>query len=218
MRCPLCGGPAQPFAASTRKTSRTYHRCGSCGFVALAPSARLSRAEEKARYLLHDNDPADRGYRDFVGDFVRRAIIPFAAPGDAILDFGSGPRPLLAATLAELGYHCDLYDPCFAATRAWRRRTYGLVALHEVAEHIAKPGAELAFLAGRVAPGGAIAIRTRFQPSLEEDFDAWWYRMDPAHVSFYTPSCLERFFGGFGFVLAFLAPPDTIVFRKTALG
>lgn len=217
MRCPLCGAKARPFTALTRKTSRRYYRCEACGFVALAPGARLTKPEEKARYLLHDNDPANQGYRDFVDGFARQAIIPFVAPRAHALDFGSGPRPLLAPQLAERGYRCDLYDPYFAPTRAWRRRSYDAIALHEVAEHIANPGATLGFLAGRVAPGGVIAIRTRFQPSEPRDFDAWWYRMDPTHISFYTSSCLERFFGERGFIVAGRVAFDTIVFRKTIL-
>jgi hypothetical protein len=217
LRCPLCGGRAAPFIAATRKTSRRYYRCESCGFVALAPGQRPTAAAAKARYLLHDNDPEDKGYREFVSAFANRALIPHIAPGARVLDFGSGPRPLLAPLLSDLGYRCDLYDPLFAKTRAWRKRTYDAIALHEVAEHLAHPGAALDFLARRVAPGGVIAIRTRFLADQWLDFDQWWYRMDPTHLSFYTPVSLERFFAERGFALASLEAPDTIVFRKTGV-
>jgi hypothetical protein len=217
LRCSLCGGRAAPFIAVTRKTSSRYYRCETCGFIALAPGERPAAAAAKARYLLHDNDPEDKGYREFVSGFVCRAIIPNAAPGARILDFGSGPRPLLATLLFERGFSCDLYDPNFARTRAWRRRTYDVVVLHEVAEHLANPGVTLAFLAERVAPGGAIAIRTRFPPTRDQDFAQWWYRMDPTHVSFYTPGSLARFFANRGFAHALLEEPDTIVFRKTGV-
>ena len=217
MRCPLCGQRSAAFNAATRKTSRRYYRCETCGFVALAPGQRPAYAAAKARYLLHDNDPDDEGYRNFMGGFVSDAILPYIAPGARVLDFGSGPRPALAALLASLGHPGDLYDPHFAKTRAWRRRLYEAIALHEVAEHLAAPGATLGILAARVAPGGVIAIRTRFLPERSQDFAEWWYRMDPTHVSFYEPRSLERFFGGRGFSLARLDNPDTIVFRKTGV-
>lgn len=217
LRCPLCGERAAPFAAATRKTSRRYHRCESCGFVALAPGERPTAAAAKARYLLHENDPENQGYRDFVSAFAGSAVIPHIAPGARVLDFGSGPRPLLAPLLSGLGYRCDLYDPNFAKTRAWRRRTYDAVVLHEVAEHLADPGAALGLLAERVVPGGIVAIRTRFLPEREDDFADWWYRMDPTHMSFYTPASLERFFGLRGFALENLDAPDTIVLRKTGI-
>lgn len=217
MRCPLCGGPAAAFTAATRKTSRRYYRCEACGFVTLAPGQRPACAAAKARYLLHDNDPEDRGYGEFLSGFASNAILPFIAPGARVLDFGSGPRPALAALLASLGHPCDLYDPHFAKTRAWRRRLYEAIVLHEVAEHLAAPGATLGILAERVAPGGVIAIRTRFLPERGQDFDDWWYRMDPTHVSFYEPRSLERFFCHRGFGLARLDAPDTIVFRKIAV-
>lgn len=217
LRCSLCGGRAAPFLAATRKTSRRYYRCESCGFVALAPSQRPAAAAAKARYLLHDNDPEDKGYREFVSAFASHAVMPYIAPGALALDFGSGPRPLLASLLSASGCRCDLYDPHFAKTRAWRKRTYDAIALHEVAEHLANPGATLDFLAERVAQGGIIAIRTRFLADQGQDFAQWWYRMDPTHLSFYTPSSLERFFAERGFALASLEAPDTIVFRKTGV-
>jgi hypothetical protein len=214
LRCPLCGGRSAPFIASTRKTSSRYYLCGICGFIALAPGERPTASAAKARYLLHDNDPEDPGYRKFVSDFASQAIIPYIAPGARILDFGSGPRPLLAELLSERGFACDIYDPNFARTRAWRRRTYEAVALHEVAEHLADPGATLGLLAERVAPCGILALRSRFPPGQRQDFAQWWYRMDPTHISFYTPDSLERFFAGRAFALAFFKEPDTIVFRK----
>lgn len=217
LRCPLCGGRAAPFIAATRKTSRRYHRCEVCGLITLAPSQRPTAAAAKARYLLHDNNPEDEGYREFVSAFANRALIPNIAPGARVLDFGSGPRPLLAPLLSDLGYRCDLYDPHFAKTRAWRKRTYDAIALHEVAEHLANPGATLGILADLIAPGGIIAIRTRFLADQGPDFAQWWYRMDPTHLSFYTPSSLERFFAERGFALASFEAPDTIVFRKTGV-
>ena len=209
--CPLCGGSAASFGVKTGSSIIGYRRCEGCGFIGMEPSDRLSPAEEKARYLLHRNDAANRGYSDFLRAFIDKALAPFKKPGARILDFGSGPIPVLAEMTAGMGYRCDRYDPFFARTRSWEDRFYEAILLHEVAEHLREPGKVLSTLAGRVARGGILAIRTRFQPEAAEDFQNWWYRMDRTHVGFFTPSCLVKFFESRGFTILLLEKPDILV-------
>ncbi|TXT49267.1 MAG: 2-polyprenyl-3-methyl-5-hydroxy-6-metoxy-1 4-ben zoquinolmethylase [Spirochaetes bacterium] len=71
-------------------------------------------------------------------------------------------------------------------------------------------------LVPRLGPGGIFAIRTRFPPQEEARFAAWWYRMDPTHVSFYSPESLGRFLGNRGFDLVARFEPDCLVFRMIA--
>jgi len=210
----MCEGRAALFALNWKKTALCYHRCGYCGFVFLADRHIVSRAQEKTRYLLHRNDPPSPGYTDFLRAFLAQALLPYKDPGSRILDFGSGPAPVLAEMLKALGYVCDRYDPIFARTRSWRRRSYDAILLHEVAEHIRSPGSVYSTLAGLIVPGGIIALRTRFLPSSMDEFPGWWYRMDPTHIGFYTAECLTRYFERKGFSLLALARPDIIVFRK----
>lgn len=213
MKCSMCGEPMKVFSLSTKKSTLAYHRCERCGFICLGKQHLVTQAEEKARYLLHRNDMSNPGYVAFLRSFIMKAVAPFKAPGCLVLDFGSGPAPVLAAMLEEAGYRCDLYDPVFAKTRAWRKRRYDAILLHEVAEHMRSPGTSLAFLATRVDEGGIIAIRTRFLPESMEDFGSWWYRMDPTHVSFYTVRCLVEYFTARGFSLLSSSAPDIIVFK-----
>lgn len=210
----MCDGTVLSFVPRAQKRELCYYRCDTCGFVFLARRHIIAKSKEKARYLLHKNDPSDSGYLDFLHSFLAKAFIPYAKPGGRVLDFGSGPSPVLAEILRDKGFQCDRYDPIFARTRSWRKRCYGAILLHEVAEHIRNPGTVFSALAERIDPGGVIAIRSRFLPSMD-DFPTWWYRMDSTHVSFFTPDCLIRFFGGKGFSLLVLADPDTIVLRKT---
>ena len=210
----MCGLATQPFPVSTKKSARMYHRCDRCGFISLASRHFLSPADEKARYLLHKNDESNAGYLDFLRLFLRSALIPYKKPGSLVLDFGSGPSPQLAKMAAAIGYRCDLYDPIFAKTRSWRQRDYDAILLHEVIEHLRRPSNVLSLLTARIKTGGVLAIRTRFLPGITGDFSSWWYRMDPTHVSFFTPASLTDFFSPKGFSLISLQEPDIIIFRN----
>lgn len=216
MKCRLCGASAAALVFTTKKAARTYLRCGACGFVGLARGHFPSREEEKTRYLLHKNSANDLGYLDFLKSFIESTILPYAIPGGKILDYGSGPRPVLSEILARLGYECDIYDPIFAKTRLWKSRRYSAVLLHEVAEHLHDPKDSFESLAGLVVPGGIIAIRTRFLPLDAGDLKSWWYRMDSTHVSFFSPRSLALFFEQKGFSTLYCRYPDMIVFRKSA--
>lgn len=209
--CPLCGHIVSPLRLKTGSSTIGYRRCEACGFIGMEPSDRLSRADEKARYLLHRNDLANSGYVDFLGAFIQRALTPFKHPGARILDFGSGPSPLLAELTTRLGYTCDIHDPFFAPTRSWKNRAYDAILIHEVAEHLHEPGIVFSTLTERVAVGGIIAIRTRFLPEATEDFHDWWYRLDRTHVSFFSASCLAKFFKTRGFTILSVEKPDIIV-------
>lgn len=116
--------------------------------------------------------------------------------------------------LEERAYACDRYDPLFARTRLWRNKLYDAVILHEVAEHLRRPAFSLTLAAERVAPAGIIALRTRFAPAAEQEFAAWWYRMDSTHVGFFTLSALCLFFEKRGFSLAASNGSDIAVFKR----
>lgn len=214
IKCAMCGGDSDFFRLETRKSALGYHRCRSCGFIGLANAHFPSRAGEKARYLLHQNNSLNSGYMEFLRFFLDEALVPYKKPGSLVLDYGSGPSPMLAQIAGSLDYRCDFYDPIFAKTRLWRKKSYDAILLHEVMEHVRNPSALLSFLAGHTARGGILAIRTRFLPAAVDDFTFWWYRMDPTHVSFFTPGSLTGLMTKKGFSLAALREPDIIVFRK----
>ncbi len=188
MTCPLCGR-REPRAGRTPAWALvrgvSYRRCPACGYVRLDRERILPPEAEKARYLLHRNDPDDPGYRAYLEAFIREAVQPFVGPGGRILDFGSGPEPALAYRLADRGYRVSVYDPFFAPDRNARKGPFDLVAVHEVAEHLVRPYFELARLARILAPGGRISLRTRFSPEDPRKFEEWWYREDPTHVGFF---------------------------------
>ncbi|HOX31905.1 MAG TPA: class I SAM-dependent methyltransferase [Spirochaetales bacterium] len=210
MRCRLCSSDSTlPRLAGGLE----YRDCPDCGYIGLAPRHWPSRAEEEARYRLHRNDPAEPGYRAYLGAFAELALEPFLGPGARILDFGSGPVPALSLLLAERGFAARPYDPFFAPGSSWRRRSWEAIVLHEVAEHLRSPGRTLAALARRLAPGGILAVRTRFPPEDPAGFESWWYRRDSTHLGFWRPESFSRLARDTGLELALVREPDLAVLR-----
>jgi SAM-dependent methyltransferase len=213
MTCRACARAFRGAAASPWVVvgGTTYYRCPACGHVRLEDSRVLPPAEERARYLLHHNDPEEAGYRSYLTSFVERAIVPFAAPGARVLDFGSGPVPALAMLLRERGYTVSIYDPYFAPDRRTLNGPFDLVAVHEVIEHLRRPYATLARLARRLRPHGVLAIRTRFSPGEPEAFARWWYRQDPTHVGFFEARTLTAMAACISATVLLVEAPDLAV-------
>jgi len=194
MACPVCGRresrrPAAPPWALVRGLS--YLRCPACSYIYRDRAGLPTPEDEAARYLRHRNDPSEPGYRAYLEAFIEKAVLPFAAPGSRVLDFGSGPVPALAGLLGEHGYRTAVYDPFFAPDRGARAGPFNLVAVHEVAEHLARPHFEFARLYRSLAPGGFISVRTRYAPEDSREFARWWYREDPTHVGFFGSRVFE---------------------------
>ena len=181
MICPLCQhNHCLPFACVD---GLDYFRCQCCQLTFLDPEKLPDADAERRHYDLHENDPADPRYRDWLD----RLAIPL---GERLisrsegLDFGCGPGPALAQMLSERGHTMSLYDPAYAADVSVLQRDYDFVTCTEVVEHFHHPGREFERLAALLRPGGWLAIMTSL---LHDgiDFRKWHYRRDPTHVSFY---------------------------------
>ncbi len=188
MRCRVCGTPAASFAIRSTR----FYQCPSCGLYMRAPSFWPDATAARARYRLHQNSPRNSGYLAWLEQFIEKAIIPYACPGATILDYGSGPEPVLATLIASRGYDVALYDIHFTRTRKWKARMWDVIILHEVLEHLPYPKETLQFLAHRLVPNGFLAIRTQLAPSHPSAFASWWYKEDPTHLCMYTPGSVTR--------------------------
>lgn len=218
MICRLCGAPARSLAAESDgyrfSELSCYERCPSCGYIQLLEDYLPSALNERTRYLLHRNDPADPGYRKWLVSFIEEALLPYAKSACAVLDFGSGPNPALQGILSERGYGYTPFDPFFAPGEAWRARTWPAIVVHEVAEHLRFPGVALSELAGLLEPGGVLALRTRFPPEDPADFLSWHYRQDSTHVGFFSKACLKGAVEALGLKLIHENDEDTLCFKK----
>jgi len=179
--CPVCRGPdTRPLLSVD---GRDYGFCPLCEARFLAPAQRPSRAEERAHYGHHRNDPADPRYRRFLAKLADPLLARLPGPSSG-LDFGCGPGPALAAMLREAGHSVALYDPFFAPDPAPLSVRYDFVACTEVAEHFHDPAGEFDRLRRLLRPGGLLALMTCLQTD-DARFAGWHYRKDPTHVVFY---------------------------------
>jgi len=67
-QCPLCHSwdVRRIHTSSERLGSREFFLCSVCDLVHVPVRYHLDHDAEKARYLLHNNDPADPEYRKFL--------------------------------------------------------------------------------------------------------------------------------------------------------
>ncbi|MBU3956308.1 class I SAM-dependent methyltransferase [bacterium] len=186
-QCIICGGETSPYSSSPG-----YFICGCCGVVFLERSRVVSPEEEKERYLKHTNGTDEPGYTGMLDEFIKVCVAPFAGEGSFILDYGSGPEPLLARFLEGRGYKTDTYDPFFAPEKKFEFEKYGAVTAVEVLEHMKDPLGEIKIIADILKPGGIFAGRTMFLPQEEKKFANWWYRFDITHITFYSPQSLAH--------------------------
>jgi cyclopropane fatty-acyl-phospholipid synthase-like methyltransferase len=145
---------------------------------------------EHARYLLHQNDPADTGYRQFLSKLAD-PLLQRLEPRREGLDYGCGPGPVLAMMLREAGHKVTLFDPFFFPDPAPLLRTYDFITCTETIEHFHHPADEFSRLDGMLRPGGWLAIMTGFQTD-DAGFADWDYRNDFTHVVFYRETTLRR--------------------------
>jgi len=180
--CPLCGGIDSEFFAEDRQ--RQYLRCPACALVFVPPRFHLDPAREKAEYDLHQNNPADPGYRRFLSRLCQPLCERLPGPSTG-LDFGCGPGPTLSLMLEEAGHEVALYDPFYAPDPGALKGRYGFITASEVVEHLVRPGRELARLWELLEPGGYLGVMTGLVRDVEA-FRGWRYKDDLTHICFFS--------------------------------
>lgn len=195
--CPLCGNATRAFCEDR---VRRYFECPGCGLVSADPASHLSPEDERAIYDLHQNDPADAGYRRFLSRMAD-PLVAKLVPSMRGLDFGCGPGPALSSMLREAGMAMADYDPCYAPDAALLATQYDFVTCTEVVEHFRDPLAGWTQLVSLVRPGGWLGVMTQLAPEVPANFLRWRYRDDRTHVSFHRLATLGWLATRFGFVL-----------------
>ncbi|MEC7987179.1 MAG: class I SAM-dependent methyltransferase [Myxococcota bacterium] len=191
--CSLCKSNTAVF---TSWQQRLYYRCPICSMIQLSSTQHPGKAEEKAEYLLHDNDPYDTGYRRFlraVTDPVLTWLEACSIENPTILDFGCGPGPALSVVLAEHGWSVFNYDPFFYPKEALLERKYDLITCTETVEHFHLPASSWKRLISLLKPNGQLVSMTqcadRFQTP--ETFHHWRYIREKSHVVFYHSQTMQ---------------------------
>jgi hypothetical protein len=195
MVCPLCTNTKTVFHA-TGSYNPSYC-CDICSLVFRKPS--LTAKEEASRYKLHENNPEDPQYQDF----LNRLFLPLNQRLEASgrgLDFGSGPGPAMQRLAEEAGHKMQNYDPFFAPEKCLLDNQYDFVTCTEVVEHFCNPQIEFKLFNQLLKPQAWLGIMTETLID-GADFDQWWYQRDPTHVCFYHERTFEWIGKAFGWRL-----------------
>jgi hypothetical protein len=187
MNCIICRNPG-PASFST-KDSKIYWSCNVCDGKYLDSLHYIYSDEEKERYLEHNNQIDDMDYRSFLA----KLAVPLnekLSPGDTGLDFGCGHGPALADMLKKEGLNVSLYDPFFFPDKEVLLQTYDFITCTETAEHFHDPFQEFNTLDSLLKPGGWLGVMTCFLTT-DDEFENWYYRRDPTHVTFYSEKTFD---------------------------
>lgn len=209
--CPLCHSKdVVPFY---KDRLNHFWQCKKCLGLYRDPTNVPKPADEKARYLTHNNDVNDPGYRKFVSSIVDYILSNFNTHYKG-LDYGAGTGPVAAVMLQEAGYSVNLYDPFFHPQTSPLEHTYDFIICCEVMEHFHDPKLEFEKLHALLNPGGALICKTDLYTE-DIDFKKWYYKNDPTHVFIYHKNSVEQLAVSLGYELNFL-DERTIVFKRPA--
>ena len=169
----------------------------------------LNPLEERKRYLLHENDPDDEGYRAWLSNLLDE-ITTILAPGAEGLDYGCGDPPVLVMMLRERGFRAEGWDLYFSPDCAPLDREYDFVTCSETAEHFRRPLLEFERFDRLLRPGGILGIMTQMLDDWD-DFDTWHYRFYSTHICYYSPRTMRWLAKRFGWSLSFPRENVTIL-------
>jgi hypothetical protein len=186
--CPLCEN--HNIRRFDRDADRTYLHCPDCYLIFVDRENLLPLGEEKARYDLHQNNPNDPEYRNFLNQLAQPLVNRLDPPPLTGLDFGSGPGPTLSILLAEHGYTMRIYDPLYAPTTQVLHDSYDFITCSETFEHFYTPRVEWNMLVDLVKPGGWLGIMTLLF-DFDDHFSSWQYKNNLTHVSFFSRNTFQ---------------------------
>ena len=209
MNCPLCLRSDQLSGVQGPDARRCY-LCANCALIFVDPAQRLSPAEERVRYTLHQNSPHDRGYVAFLNQLLQ-PLLSYLVDGVRGLDYGCGPTPVLSRLAQDQGIACDDYDPFFVDGPL--RPPYDVVFASECFEHFHHPAEEMAHILGLLKPGGLLAIMTERWTTLAA-FADWYYAQDPTHVVFYHADTFDFLCERFGLTPVWREEKRVIILRR----
>ncbi|MCP4156058.1 MAG: class I SAM-dependent methyltransferase [bacterium] len=187
----------------------------------------LSLQEEASCYLTHNNTLQNEGYVNMFRTFLAETVTPYLeVPTQkkrkiTALDFGSGPGECVLSHLLreEKKFETDIYDVFFSPEKAYEGKTYDLITLTEVMEHLLYPMITLQMLKKHLKPNGILSVMTLFHPICKENpggeevFRQWWYRRDPTHISFFRPKTFYYIAGHLNLEILMMGERNRVAFR-----
>ena len=207
--CRLCGSDSKKDLLTSRD-GRRHFLCEECFLINTEKRYFLSGDEEKKRYLLHENDPEDQRYRDFLMQAISPAL-SFIEKRTTGLDYGCGPGPAISVILKEKGYNCLDYDPYFFKSIPLGK--FEFIFATEVIEHFFSPADDVLKMKELLSPGGVMVLMTQRWKE-KSSFGSWHYAADDSHVSFYHSKTFDFIADKFGLEKLFDDGERVVILRK----
>ncbi|MCF7927077.1 MAG: class I SAM-dependent methyltransferase, partial [Candidatus Izimaplasma sp.] len=186
--CKICKSKTISF--NDEKHNVGYTLCETCEFIAKKSTHYVSKEAEKKQYDRHDNTFESTGYVKMFEDLIRDFVVPLKNI-ETVLEFGSGPGPVLYELLKRQGFDVNKFDPFYNPDETYKQKSYDLITSTEVAEHFHNPMSEFRHIVSLLNPGGYLLLMTKFHKNDITHFLNWWYRRDVTHVSFYSVKTFE---------------------------
>ena len=209
--CKICN--SETNLLDDKQIKVTYRECSNCGFIHKDKLFHVDIKEELKQYSLHNNSFESVGYVKIFEDLIKDYITPLNIKGK-VLEYGSGPGPVLKELLKNDGYIVYDFDPFFNKNTEYLKYKYELITSTEVVEHFFDPITEFEKLSNLLLPGGYLVIMTKLRTMDIPKFLDWWYRRDATHVSFYTTKSLEIIAKKFNLSIIKNNNINVIVFQK----
>ncbi|MGX9418603.1 class I SAM-dependent methyltransferase [Vibrio sp. RC27] len=208
-RCSLCHQSLGEVYHRDKR--RQYLQCPTCSLVWVDVNDRLDAEAEKAMYDLHENNPADEGYRRFLSRFATPMLEKLSANSYGI-DFGCGPGPTLSGMMEEHGHNVALYDIFYYPDEAVLQDQYDFVMATEVIEHLHHPDKVWQQWLSMLKVGGWLGVMTK-QVIDKDAFVHWHYKNDLTHVSFFSRSTFNYLAKRDNLAIEFVGN-DVVLLRK----
>lgn len=194
--------------------NRTYYHCQNCDLIFCPSEEHLSSAEEKQRYEIHENNPNDLGYREFILKFAGPVLTKIQNRKiESALDYGAGKGSPLANLFAEKKIKVYEFDPYFKNHLHLLEKKYDLVMATEVVEHFRRPNEDFQKMLSLVKDRGMLALMTQFHQGVDH-FQNWWYARDLTHVCFYSKKTFHFFAEIQGLKISYLQTPVALFLRE----
>ncbi len=189
MNCLICNSDVASIYFESKNWE--FFHCKYCEFIFKNPKYFVDEKAELQQYNNHNNTVDSPGYAEMFEKFIDSTFGDYLQTIENVLEFGSGPGPVLSELLKRQGLNVDIYDKYFSPQKVYENKKYDLITSTEVIEHIDNPKEILEFFASHIKKGGYLALMTQFHTNDTEKFKKWWYKNDPTHICFFRPHTFE---------------------------